>query len=167
MTSLRAASIVGLLVATGCGDGSSPREDDHFIGRWAGAPWAGDAEAIFVSGTSGTDTLYIFGIRPIVPDPYPEEILRVRVPFSGPGVYQLPGDAIEYAVLTGGDVYAGQYAGQDPVAGTLTVDAYDPATGSMAGTVEFDAVAASVLRPYGDAARFENGRFELRVDRRP
>ena len=137
-----------------------------FVGRSAGAPCAGDAEAYFVRGSAGTDTLYIFGIRPVNPDPYPEEVLRVRVPFIGPGAYQLSGDAVEFAVLTGGDVYAGQYAGQDPVAGTLTVHAYDPATGNMAGTVEFDAVAASVLRPYGPAARFEDGRFELRVDPR-
>ncbi len=45
VTSLIYSVMVALLVGIGCGDGSAPREDDHFIGRWAGAPWAGDAEA--------------------------------------------------------------------------------------------------------------------------
>jgi hypothetical protein len=127
-------------------------------------PWLGDAEAYFVSGTGETDTLYIFGVRPMNAGQIPEEIVRLRVPFNGPGAYQLPWDAVEYTVLVGGDVASAQYAGQQPTAGTLTLDAYDAAAGRITGMVVFDAVATSESHPYGPAARFEEGQFRVSVD---
>jgi hypothetical protein len=161
----RAALLLALFGVTGCGDSTGPLGDSHLSGRWAGAAWVGNAQALVVSGTTGADTLYLFGLRR-TSRPDPEEVVRVRVPFTGPGAYELAGDAVEYAIIVGGDVVAGEYAGQSPAAGTLTVAAYDPTSGAMRGSVQFDAVAASEIRPYGPAARFEDGRFQVtRVQR--
>jgi hypothetical protein len=159
------ALLLPLVVVTGCSDGTAPQRDSRFSGSWAGMPWLGEAEALFLAGTPNTDTLYLFGVRPSNTGQYPEEIIRLRVPFNGPGAYELAGDAVEFTVLVGGDVVSAQYAGQSPTAGTLTVDSYDPAAGVITGTVLFAAVAVTQFRPYGPAARFEGGRFRVHVRR--
>jgi hypothetical protein len=156
--------LFALLVAAGCSDGTGPHGDSHFSGRWAGTDWVGDAEALFVSGGPGTDTLYVFGVRPRNAE-YPLETISVRVPFQGPGSYELPGDAVEFVVLTGGDVVEAQYNGHSPTAGTLEVSSYEAATGLITGTVAFDADAMSQFQPYGPAARFDGGRFRANVRR--
>jgi hypothetical protein len=153
------------VVLIGCSDGTAPQGDSRFSGSWAGTPWLGEAEALFVAGSTNTDTLYVFGVRPINAGQYPEEIIRLRVPFTGPGAYELSGEAVEFTVLVGGDVVSAQYAGQSPTAGTLTVDSYDAAAGLITGTVLFDAVAVTQFHPYGPAARFEGGRFRANLRR--
>jgi hypothetical protein len=113
-------------------------------------------------GGEPVDTLYLLGTRPTDTD-VPEEVIRVLVPFTGPGSYSLNRDAVAFTVLIGGDAVSAEYGGQGPTAGTLEVDTYDARSGVMSGTIEFDAEAMTDFRPYGPSARFENGRFRARL----
>jgi hypothetical protein len=158
------ALLLSLLSFSACSDGTAPQGDFRFTGRWAGTAWLGDADALFVAGAN-TDTLYVFGVRPINAGPLPQETIRVRVPFNGPGAYELAGDAVDFVVLTGGDVVSAGYTGQSPAAGALVVDSYDPATELITGTVSFTAVAVSEYRPYGSSAQFDSGRFRASARR--
>jgi hypothetical protein len=157
---VRTLSIV-LALASGCSDGNGPGGAFALTGRWASAPWAGSAEAVLVGGEP-VDTLYLLGTRPTDTD-VPEEVIRVLVPFTGPGSYSLNRDAVAFTVLIGGDAVSAEYGGQGPTAGTLEVDTYDARSGVMSGTIEFDAEAVTDFRPYGPSARFENGRFRARL----
>lgn len=159
------ALLLPLALAAGCSDGTAPQGDFFLTGRWADAAWVGDAEAVLVRGATGTDTLYVLGVRPPNAGQYPEEIISVRVPFAGSGTYELAADAVEFTVLTGGDVVSAQYNGRSPTAGTLAVELYNAATGLITGTVAFDADARTEFRPYGPEARFASGRFRASVRR--
>jgi len=149
------------LVALGCGDGAEP-EDTRLSGTWAGSEWLGRSEALLVTGAADGDTLYLFGARPVNAD-LPDEVLRVRVAYEGPGVYQLDADAVEYAVYVGGDVVTAVYSGKTPMTGTLQVLSD---RGEITGKLEFDAQAATEFQPYGSAPRFADGQFRaiLRAD---
>jgi hypothetical protein len=155
-----------VVVAAGCGDGTGPEGDLRFTGSWDGTEWVGDAQAFFIPGAAGTDTLYLYGVRPSSAGQYQEEIITVRVPFDGPGLYELSGEAVDVVLLTGGDIVEGRYHGHRPKAGTLDLDSYDPASALLTGTVAFDAEAELDFQPYGPAARFV-GSFRARVRRLP
>ncbi len=150
-------------LAVGCSDGSGP-DDSLFAGRWAGAAWVGNAEALVAPGAT-IDTLYLFGVR--ASDSHvPEEVITIRLPFTGAGSYSLSRDAVEFAVLIGGDVVEAEYIGRGPNAGTLVVDTYKTTAGSISGTLTFDAAAVRGSQRYGATASFTNGQFRASVRQR-
>ena len=155
------ALLVPLAIAVGCADGDEPEGAFVLTGSWAGAPWAGRAEALLVEGAA-VDTLYLIGTRSSDTD-VPEETIRVLVPFTGRGSYSLEPNAVAFTVLLGGDAVSAEYSGQSPTAGTVEVDTYDATTGLMSGRLVFDAEAVTDVQPYGPSARFASGQFRARL----
>ena len=164
----RCLSLVGLSLLLsvtllgGCSAGTAPEEDFQLAGNWAGASWLGHAAGELVAG-SGIDTLYLSATRRVATAQ--EETIELRIPFAGSGSYELGSDAVRFTVVVGGDQIWAEYLGQSPTAGTVVVESYDEASGSITGSVSFEAAAALDYRPYGGAARFEAGRFRISVGR--
>src|SRR4051794_1204775 len=58
-------STVGLI---GCADSTAPVQPDQLTARWAGREWTGNA-AVWVSQSSGADTLMFYANGPIASTP--------------------------------------------------------------------------------------------------
>jgi hypothetical protein len=115
---------LGGAVLSGCSGSPTDTRRGSFDGVWDGAEWRGHAYAV-VAG----DTLHVVAHRPDSEDFY-DEYIRVRVPLSGPGTYDIPSGGGELAKIIGGD--AGYFP---PAAGTLVVKAYSPTDRIVSGTL--------------------------------
>ena len=152
------ATFVGMLsLGAACEDGNTP-SSGFFTGDWNGQQWAGDVAAVLVS-SAGSDTLHISAARYRSTRDDPDESIRLKVPFSGPGEYPLSGEAVHFVVRVGGDMVIASYTGLLPDAGTLKVDTYDAVKAVVTGTVAFEA-GTSYDSPYGSRGQFSAGRFE-------
>jgi hypothetical protein len=159
---LRGRNAVLLLVcAAACGSGSEPNLAlGEIRGSWAGSAWHGDVGGLLVQRRSAPDTMEIIAARPRGSFTPTEEVI-VKVEFTGTGTYTLNAGAAEFRELVG-DVVLAKYIG---TGGTLTIDSYTGPDGTVEGSFSFDATSTDASRSYGDAARFENGRFRAQVVR--
>lgn len=158
--------LLAALLAAGssaCSESTEPRAVPSFQAIWAGSTWQGDAGAVLAT-RGGVDSLHVTGNTPPGSESMPAAYVRISVPARGTGEYVLgPGDAaMNY--LVGGDVLAAAYTTTRPGAGRLSITEYG--AGWVAGTVTFEATAATAGAPVGPTAIF-GGSFRAPVRQLP
>lgn len=158
--------LLAALLAAGtaaCSESTEPRAAPSFQATWAGSAWQGDAGAV-LSSRAGVDSLHVTGSTPPGAGSLPAAYVRISVPARGTGEYALgPGDAA-MTYLLGGDVLTAAYSTTRAGAGTLSITEYG--AGWVAGTVTFEAAAATAGAPVGPTASF-SGSFRAPVLQQP
>ncbi len=141
-----AVVVLSLLTLSACGDDlfELPSGFGRFEGRLNDAPWNGYGYAVIQN-----DTLYLVGRRDIAPGGNDAEEMRVRVPFTGAGTYQLTGASAEFA-----DIVTG-ISTSLPATGQMELATYDGIF--SVGTITLTAQTA------GGTRRFTAGTFDVPV----
>lgn len=134
-----------LLLFASCGNslvGPPPSGFGTFRGRLNGEPWNGYGWAVLVN-----DTLYLFGRRDINTEIGAAEEIRMNVPFTGVGSYQVT-NAIHGEVQTGNTTFSAR------ASGPMQLSTYD-------GVFILATVSVSVTGPGGWS--MENGQLDMPV----
>jgi hypothetical protein len=118
-----------------------------------------------VRGAAGRDTLYLYARAP-GREQGRELSVSLTVPgFTGAGRYAVGAREARLLETIGGDALWAAYESAGAGGGTVVVGRYDAASGELAGTVAFTAARSARYNPgsFGDAVRFEDGRFRVTV----
>jgi hypothetical protein len=162
-----ATLVLAVIAFAGCRDAMRPDPDETLTGTIGLRPWAGSGWAELSSNDEGDQFLRLYAGSPPGRDFGPDEAISIRVPFEGPGRYELGPDEVTFTLMTGGDVFSGEYDGAEPSAGVLEIDEFGGVDGFVEGTLHFEAVLESGHPTYGERFTFSNGRFRAIVYQRP
>ena len=152
--------LLAVILLLGCNDGTSPEVDALLTGRVGQRVWRGEATVAVEPQTGGGHVLQLSALSPVGNGTAPFEIITIRVPFAGPGRYDLTGNQVSVTILLGGDVLTGTYAGSESDAGVLVISEFGSTPGDIvAGTLTFDAELESGETEYGPRFSFRDGQF--------
>ena len=152
------------LTAAACREGTRPDVTPTFTGHLAGAAWAGEASALFHEAEGDAPpTLFLWGSRPVGNRGWPEELIAIRVPIDGTGIYELGPEDVSLTVLTGGDVITTRYVGVAGAAGTVEITGWEGPGGVVEGVAAFALQVEGDFAPHGERAAFTNGWFRAVV----
>ncbi len=117
--------------------------------------WKGSAEASFRSADPGT--LVILGVRG---NPaYPDDVVGIRLKFSGPGTYAVASEQGFYYTLIGGDVVDKSYRTFGSAYDQVVITRYD----SLTKIVEGEMQLRLKDERQEDEVLFSVGRFRAKV----
>ena len=119
--------------------------------------WNGSAEASFRSAEPGT--LVILGVRRT--NEYTEDVVGVRLKFSGPGTYAVASEQGFYDTLIGGDLLDKSYRTFGSAYDQVVITRYDSLTKVVEGKMQLRLKNNDERQ--GDEVLFSLGRFRAKV----